>query len=57
MSANNGKNEVTVKLGVGLGTAVAAVISYDAYHSVLWAIIHGLFSWFYILYFLLTGAA
>ena len=44
----------TVKSGIGFGSALAMVISYTAYKSVLWAIIHGLFSWFYVIYFLVT---
>ena len=43
-----------VKSGVGFGSALAMVISYTAYKSVLWAIIHGIFSWLYAAYFLLT---
>jgi ABC-type Fe3+-siderophore transport system permease subunit len=43
-----------VKSGVGFGSALAIVISYTAHKSVLWAIIHGFFSWFYVIYFLLT---
>ena len=43
-----------VKSGVGFGSALAMVISYTAYKSVLWAIIHGVFSWLYVAYFLLT---
>lgn len=43
-----------VKSGVGFGSALAMVISYTAHKSVLWAIIHGVFSWFYVGYFLLT---
>ena len=42
-----------VKSGIGFGSALAMVISYTAYKSVLWAIIHGVFSWFYVGYFLL----
>lgn len=42
-----------VKSGVGFGSALAMVISYTAHKSVLWAIIHGIFSWFYVIYFLL----
>lgn len=44
----------TVKSGVGFGSALAMVISYTAYKSVLWAIIHGVLGWFYVAYFLLT---
>lgn len=43
-----------VKSGVGFGSALAIVISYTAHNSVLWAIIHGVFSWLYVAYFLLT---
>ena len=42
-----------VKSGIGFGSALAIVISYTAHKSVLWAIIHGVFSWFYVGYFLL----
>ena len=44
----------TVKSGVGFGSALAMVISYTAHKSVLWAIIHGIFGWFYVVYFLIT---
>lgn len=47
------KTEV-VKNGVGFGTALAIVISWSQYHSILWAIIHGVFSWFYVIYFAFT---
>jgi hypothetical protein len=36
--------------GIGFGTALAIAISYDN-HSILWAIIHGFFSWLYVIYF------
>ena len=31
------------KYGVGFGSALAIAISYTANHSILWAIIHGIF--------------
>ncbi len=43
-----------VKSGVGFGSALAIVISYTAWKSVLWAIIHGIFGWFYVAYYLFT---
>lgn len=43
-----------VKSGVGFGSALAIAISYTTHKSVLWAIIHGFFSWVYVIYFLLT---
>lgn len=43
----------TVKSGVSFGTALAMVISYVTWKSVGWAIIHGLFGWVYVVYFVL----
>jgi hypothetical protein len=43
-----------VKYGVSFGTALAIAISFTTNHSVLWAIIHGLFSWLYVIYYLLV---
>jgi len=37
--------------GIGFGTALAIAISYDNNQSILWAIIHGFFSWLYVIYF------
>lgn len=35
---------------VGFGVVLAMIVSYDHNQSVLWAIMHGLFSWLYIIY-------
>lgn len=43
----------TVKTGITFGSCLAMVISYANWHSVFWAIFHGLCSWLYVLYFLL----
>lgn len=43
-----------VKTGISFGSALAIAISWSLHKSVLWAIIHGLFSWFYVVYYLLT---
>jgi hypothetical protein len=40
--------------GIGLGTAIAVVCSWDRNRSILWAIVAGFFSWFYVIYFALT---
>jgi len=39
--------------GVGLGTIIAIVISWTRNKSILWAIVHGILGWFYIIYYLL----
>jgi hypothetical protein len=41
------------KYGISFGTALAIAISYTNNHSILWAIIHGFFSWLYVIYFAL----
>lgn len=39
------------KAGIGFGTALAIAISWSANKSILWAIVHGLFSWLYVIYY------
>jgi hypothetical protein len=38
------------KSGITFGCALAIAISYVHNHSILWAIIHGLLSWLYVIY-------
>jgi hypothetical protein len=42
-----------VKSGITFGTALAMAISFHVNQSVLWAIVHGIFSWFYVIYFVI----
>ena len=44
--------ETVIRYGVSFGTALAISISFNKNQSVLWAVIHGFFSWFYVLYYL-----
>ncbi len=46
-------NQKFIAPGIGLGTVIAIVISWDRNKSVLWAIVHGFFGWFYVIYALL----
>jgi hypothetical protein len=39
------------KVGIGFGTALAMVISWSANKSIIWAIIHGILSWIYVIYY------
>lgn len=39
------------RAGVSFGTALAIAISWTANHSILWAILHGLLSWIYVIYY------
>jgi hypothetical protein len=40
--------------GVGLGSVIAVVCSWQRNRSILWAILAGIFSWFYVIYFAMT---
>ena len=42
------------KAGIGFGTALAITISWSANKSLLWAVIHGLLSWVYVVYYALV---
>lgn len=44
----------SVKSGISFGSALAMVISYSTWHSIGWAIIHGLLSWAYVIYFFIV---
>lgn len=43
----------TVKSGISFGSALAMVVSYTMWHSVGWAIFHGLLGWVYVVYYLI----
>lgn len=47
---SDSRNEV-VKSGISLGSALAIAISWSVNKSILWAIIHGIFSWLYVIYY------
>lgn len=40
-----------VKNGISFGTALALVISYANWHSIPWAIFHGILGWVYVIYY------
>ena len=41
----------TVETGVSFGSALAMVISYANWHSIGWAILHGILGWIYVIYY------
>ena len=45
------RNRDAAKAGIGFGVALAIAISWSANKSILWAILHGIFSWFYVIYY------
>lgn len=40
--------------GIGLGSALAVVLSWERNKSIFWAVIAGVLSWVYVIYFALT---
>ncbi|MDH5826688.1 hypothetical protein [Sphingobacterium faecium] len=46
--------QIVTKSGIGLGSVIAIVTSWDRNKSILWAIFHGICSWFYVIYFAIT---
>ena len=43
--------EEAARSGITFGSALAIAISWSVNKSILWAGIHGLFGWFYVLYY------
>ena len=39
------------KAGIGFGTALAIAISWSVNKSIGWAIVHGILSWIYVIYY------
>ena len=48
------KRDAVVSSGITFGSALAITISWSINKSVLWAIFHGLLSWFYVLYYVIA---
>jgi hypothetical protein len=46
--------DVVTQSGIGLGSVLAVTFSWARNRSILWAILAGVFSWFYVIYFALT---
>ncbi|WP_407481453.1 hypothetical protein [Elizabethkingia meningoseptica] len=57
ISAQTGDADTLIKIdtitnsGLGLGAIIAVVISWDRNKSILWAIIHGILGWIYVIYY------
>ncbi len=43
----------TVSKGLSFGAALAMIISYAAWGSIPWAILHGILGWVYVLYYII----
>ncbi|CAM3492056.1 hypothetical protein ELOC111193_07935 [Elizabethkingia occulta] len=49
--SNSDIRDTVTNSGLGLGAIIAVVISWDRNKSILWAIIHGVLGWLYVIYF------
>jgi len=45
------RRDTVASSGIGFGSALAITISWSTWHSILWAILHGICSWLYVAYF------
>jgi len=44
------------KVGVGFGSVLAITISWSINQSIGWAIVHGILSWIYVIYYAMMPA-
>ncbi|MEP0212061.1 MAG: hypothetical protein ABJD66_02520 [Cellulophaga sp.] len=51
---STGIKETALKNGIGIGSAIAIVVSWDRNKSILYAILHGLLGWLYVIYFVIV---
>ena len=47
------RSKTVVSSGLSLGGAFALILSWEAWHSFGWAVLHGIFGWFYVGYYFL----
>ncbi|HJU73302.1 MAG TPA: hypothetical protein VJ717_06135 [Gemmatimonadaceae bacterium] len=50
-NAMSQKTKEAARAGITMGSALAITISWSVNQSIIWAIIHGFFSWLYVIYF------
>ena len=50
----SGASSTATQAGIGLGSAIAVAISWSLHQSIIWAIVHGFFGWFYVIYYAVT---
>lgn len=53
----NQTGQAAAESGLGLGSAIAVVRSWQRNRLILWAILAGILSWFYVVYFAMTRTA
>ena len=51
---SNQTTNVATQSGIGLGAVLAVTLSWTRNRSILWAILAGILTWIYVIYFALT---
>ena len=51
------QTQTVAQTGIGIGSAIAIVCSWQRNRSILWGILAGIFGWFYVIYFAVTRGA
>ncbi|MGB1393581.1 MAG: hypothetical protein ACPH4O_04950 [Flavobacteriaceae bacterium] len=52
-TGNPGIKQNVVKNGIGIGSVIAIVVSWDRNKSILYALLHGILGWLYVIYFII----
>ena len=45
------KGSSSASTGMSMGCTAAMVLSYTKWHSIWWMLLHGVFSWGYVIYY------
>ena len=51
--ADSKNSKVFAGSSIGLGSILAIVMSWTSNKAIIWAIIHGVLGWFYVIYYIL----
>lgn len=52
MSSETTKSSGAATASIGFGAALAMVMSWTANKAILWALLHGVLGWIYVIYYL-----
>lgn len=54
MEVSDNTKTTAAASGISLGAAIAVVASWSVNKSILWAVVHGVLNWIYVIYFAIT---
>lgn len=52
--AKNKSSQLAAGSSIGIGSILAMVMSWTTNKSIIWAVIHGLLNWIYVIYYMFT---